>query len=335
MTGIKDVAKAANVSVSTVSYVISGKRAISEETRKKVLKAIDELDYMPDASAQKMRGVRNNIIALSEPLRGNINTARYSAYSLQATWAARKAGYDVLLLTGPDSVSDLQRVTLSNLVDAVILLDVEEDDKRIEAAKTYGKPCVAIGYNSATKYCAVIDMDFDLMGKQAVQYLYDKGHRNIVFIRADESEYKRNSGYIIKLRDSIIKHATGLSMNIDEVSCNKNSLHTTSEIVQKKLLEGIHPTAILSQADAEILNLLLIEAQLHGLSIPDNMSILSCGTFFEAELMRQPVSEFALTPTKLCNIAVSWIVNAIEENGSLGDKELFLPAEFTNRKSVI
>lgn len=52
----------AGVSVSTVSYVLSGKRAISEKTAAKVRDAIRELQYTPDASAQKMRGIRNRIL---------------------------------------------------------------------------------------------------------------------------------------------------------------------------------------------------------------------------------------------------------------------------------
>ena len=72
MTGIKDVAKAAGVSVSTVSYVLSGKRAISGKTADKVMEAVRRLEYTPDASAQKMRGLRNQILAVSEPIRGDI-----------------------------------------------------------------------------------------------------------------------------------------------------------------------------------------------------------------------------------------------------------------------
>lgn len=65
MTGIKDVAREAGVSASTVSYVLSGKRSISAKTTEKVMAAVDKLGYTPDASARKMRGMRNQLIALS------------------------------------------------------------------------------------------------------------------------------------------------------------------------------------------------------------------------------------------------------------------------------
>ena len=73
MAGIKDVAREAGVSASTVSYVLSGKRSISAKTTDKVMAAVEKLGYTPDASARKMRGMRNQIIALSAPIRGDIN----------------------------------------------------------------------------------------------------------------------------------------------------------------------------------------------------------------------------------------------------------------------
>ncbi|MDC1886610.1 LacI family DNA-binding transcriptional regulator, partial [Bacteroides uniformis] len=167
MTGIKDVAREAGVSASTVSYVLSGKRSISAKTTEKVMAAVDKLGYTPDASARKMRGMRNQLIALSSPIRGDINKARYNAYFLHTAWAARNAGYDVMLLTGPDATKDIRRVTQSNLVDGVVLLDVEQDDERAAAAMTFPKPCVAIGYPSSHAGCACVDIDFALMGRKA------------------------------------------------------------------------------------------------------------------------------------------------------------------------
>ena len=75
MAGIKDVAREAGVSASTVSYVLSGKRSISAKTTGKVMAAVEKLGYTPDASARKMRGMRNQIIALSAPIRADINQA--------------------------------------------------------------------------------------------------------------------------------------------------------------------------------------------------------------------------------------------------------------------
>ena len=102
-----------------------------------------------------------------------------------------------MLLTGPDATKDIRRVTQSNLVDGVVLLDVEQDDERAAAAMTFPKPCVAIGYPSSHAGCACVDIDFALMGRKAVDFLYEKGHRTVAFLRNNESDYDRRSGYVI------------------------------------------------------------------------------------------------------------------------------------------
>lgn len=81
MAGIKDVAREAGVSVSTVSYALSGKRSISAKTSDKVMAAVEKLGYTPDASTRKMRGIRSQVIALSAPIRGDINQAKYTPTS--------------------------------------------------------------------------------------------------------------------------------------------------------------------------------------------------------------------------------------------------------------
>ena len=289
MAGIKDVARAAGVSVSTVSYVLSGKRSISAKTTDKVMAAVEKLGYTPDASARKMRGVRNQIIALSAPIRGDINQAKYNAYFLHTAWQAKDSGYDVLLLTGEDAVGDLRRVTQSNLVDGVVLLDIEEHDDRAAEAGSYSKPCVAIGLPSEHGECACVDIDFALAGRQAADCLYSKGHRNVVFLRDNESDYERGSGYVLLFRESLMAHAEELGIRIVE-----SSKHA------------------FNQASANVLNQVLQEMQAVGLSVPGDVSVLSCGTYFEGELMTQPITEMPVMPQELCSKAVGLLVDAIE-----------------------
>ena len=250
MAGIKDVAREAGVSASTVSYVLSGKRSISAKTTDKVMAAVEKLGYTPDASARKMRGMRNQIIALSAPIRGDINQARYNAYFLRTAWAARNAGYDVMLLTGPDAVKDIRRVTQSNLADGIVLLDVEQDDERAAQSGTFSKPCVAIGYPSSHAGCACVDIDFALMGRKAVDFLYEKGHRTVVFLRNNESDYNRHSGYVVIFRESLLAHAKELGMTVIESEHYEADSFDAQHFVSTVFAHPDRPTAIINQANA-------------------------------------------------------------------------------------
>lgn len=327
MAGIKDVAREAGVSVSTVSYALSGKRSISAKTSDKVMAAVEKLGYTPDASARKMRGIRSQVIALSAPIRGDINQAKYNAYFLHTAWAARNAGYDVLLLTGPDAVNDIRRVTQSNLVDGVVLLDVEQDDERAAASGDFSKPCIAIGYPQAHEGCACVDIDFAEAGRKAVDFLFDKGHRKVAFLRNNEADYERRSGYVVIFRESMLSRAKERGMTVVESSRYEDDRFDAIRFVRETFADEDRPTAIINQANANVLNRVLQELSVAGLSVPEDVSVLSCGTYFDGELMSRPITEMPVMPEKLCLQAMGLLVSAIEQGVKIkGDVELEAPA---------
>ncbi|NMM95259.1 LacI family DNA-binding transcriptional regulator [Bifidobacterium oedipodis] len=335
MAGIKDVARAAGVSVSTVSYVLSNKRSISAETTRRVMDAIRELDYTPDASAQKMRGVRNSIIALSMPIRGDINLAKYNAYFLRTAWEAKNADYDVLLLTGEDMVGDIQRVTRSNLVDGVVLMDIEEDDERAAKAATYAKPTVAVGYPLSHDGCACIDIDFVQVGCQAADYLYDRGHRNVILLRDNEHDYERRSGYVVMFHESMMDRAEELGMSVLEFSKTDLARFDAVEFVHEMFSDGGMATAIISQAPASVLDHVLKEMQVRGIRVPEDVSVLSCGTFLEGEFMTRPVTEIPVMPELLAHKAVSLLVDSIEGGKSIAGMVDLVSPVIQERGSVM
>jgi DNA-binding LacI/PurR family transcriptional regulator len=88
-----DVARVAGVSRSTVSYVLSGTRPISDETRQQVLRAMKDLDYTPNALAQGLAGKRTGIIALIFPI-GEVGFSLTDFEYIQAaSEQARSDGY--------------------------------------------------------------------------------------------------------------------------------------------------------------------------------------------------------------------------------------------------
>ena len=72
MATLADVARHAGVAASTVSYVLSGKRSVSDETKDRVNRAIKELKYHPNAGARALASSRSNVLALIVPLRSDM-----------------------------------------------------------------------------------------------------------------------------------------------------------------------------------------------------------------------------------------------------------------------
>ena len=117
MVTISEVARHAGVAVSTVSYVLSGKRAISADTRRRVLDSVRSLGYHPNAGARALASKRSNVIALVLPLRAGMHVPVLMQFATSVVTAARQYDHDVLLLTADEGSDGLRRAAASSLVD--------------------------------------------------------------------------------------------------------------------------------------------------------------------------------------------------------------------------
>ena len=117
MVKISDVARHAGVSPSTVSYVLSGKRSISPETKERVWEAIESLGYRAHAGARALASGRSNVLALVLPLRSGIHLPVVMQFAISVVTSAREHDHDVLLLTQQEGEEGIRRVAASSLVD--------------------------------------------------------------------------------------------------------------------------------------------------------------------------------------------------------------------------
>src|SRR5579859_7374417 len=102
MATLADVARHAGVAASTVSYVLSGKRSVSEQTRQRVQRAIEVLNYHPHAGARALASSKSHVLALVVPLRSDMYVPVMMEIAIGVVTTARGYGYDVLLLTNDE-----------------------------------------------------------------------------------------------------------------------------------------------------------------------------------------------------------------------------------------
>ena len=194
MPTIDDVARAAGVSTSTVSYVLSGKRSISEPTRERVKQAIAQLGYRPHAGARALASSRTNVIALMAPLRVGVDVNVIMQFVTGVVTRAREFEHDVLLLT-QDDVGGIERVSNGSMVDAVIVMDVEAQDARIPTLVGLRQPAVMIGLPGHTQGLSCVDLDFEEVGRLALSHLTALGHRRVALIGPPPSVLDRHTSY--------------------------------------------------------------------------------------------------------------------------------------------
>ncbi len=195
MVKLSDVARHADVSPSTVSYVLSGKRSISERTRRRVLDSITTLGYRPPAAAGAPASSRPNVIALAVPLRPGSYVPVLMQMATAVVTAARGHGHDVLLLTRDEGVTGLQRVAAAALVDAIIMMDVETRDVRLPLLRALPLAAVLIGFPAEPAGLTCIDLDFEAAGKAAAEHLAAAGSRDVALIGAPPEVYRRGTGF--------------------------------------------------------------------------------------------------------------------------------------------
>jgi DNA-binding LacI/PurR family transcriptional regulator len=192
---IADVAQAAGVSTSTVSYVLSGRRPISPATRARVEASIAELGYRPHAGARALAGRHTNVLALAAPLRSDINVPVIMQFVTSVVTAARSYDHDVLLLTNDEGTAGLERVAGSAMVDALIVMDIESDDARIPVLRRLRQPAVLIGLPNRPGGISCVDLDFAAAGYTAVAHLAEHGHRSVGLIGPPPAVYQRGTSY--------------------------------------------------------------------------------------------------------------------------------------------
>lgn len=178
----KDVAAAAGVSQSTVSYVMSGKRPISEKTRKRVEAAIEQLTYQPNAGARALASRKSQVIGLVIPITPEAHLGSLMEFIAVIAATARRHDHDVLLVTDEEGTQGLERVVGQQLCDGLILMQVEADDDRIPVVRKLRVPVVFIGIPNDSAGLSCIDADFTRAGELCVEEMADGGHRSGVII---------------------------------------------------------------------------------------------------------------------------------------------------------
>lgn len=188
----KDVAALAGVSQSTVSYVMSGKRSISPETRKRVEDAIARLTYEPNAGARALRERRSNVIALVVRMSEEVDGADTIPYVDAVVEEAGKRDIEVVLVTAEAGPDRLTRLAKRSICDGMILMDIRRHDDRVPVAASLGVPVVLIGTPQDSHGLNWVDFDHRRAGELLVAELADTGHRHAVFINeapGGETEY--------------------------------------------------------------------------------------------------------------------------------------------------
>jgi len=184
---LNDVAKAAGVSASTVSRVLSDSPRISNKTKERVKKTIKELNYFPNVVARSLASSSTKTIGLilnTESQFLSQNPFFAQAMAGISSYAQGK-GYNVMFACNKNEDGDLDiaiRYVSSRIVDGIILFTSRTDDKCINYLTQQGFPFSVIGRPDKTQGVIWVDNDNFQATYQSTVFLISKGHNRISFI---------------------------------------------------------------------------------------------------------------------------------------------------------
>lgn len=188
---IADVAARAGVSRSTVSYALSNKRPISEETRQRIQQAIEELSFRPNPVAQRLASrEQSRNIGFVLPLTTGEMTGLELKFITGASKIINQMDYTFILLAHSDrSPENLLRFAQSGLVDGFILLEVYMHDKRVDLLREEGVPFVLLGRCEDNSGLSYVDTDIRQTMEDCFSHLTGNGRYSIAYIYNENDEY--------------------------------------------------------------------------------------------------------------------------------------------------
>ncbi|WP_369371840.1 LacI family DNA-binding transcriptional regulator [Promicromonospora sp. Populi] len=311
MSTIGDVARVAGVSRSTVSHALSGKRPISLATRERIDEAIRELKYTANAGARALATSKSSILGLIVPFTPEEFAPATMQYVLAITETARSLGYDVLLVTEDEGSAGITRISESNLVDGVILLDVKRHDDRLAALAEARCPAVLIGVPEGDVELDVVDLDFTAAGGLLVQHLHDEGHREAVFVTLPDAIFRLELAYAWLFRDAVVAKAAELGVELHAVEGDADPERRAAAI--SSALDA-HPeaTALLVHNDGALADLQQILHE-RTLRVPEDLAVVSLYPEQFGRMFSLPYTAIETSAARVAADAVHLLASRIDD----------------------
>jgi DNA-binding LacI/PurR family transcriptional regulator len=307
-----DVAKRANVALSTVSYALNNTRPVSDETRQRIFKAMEDLGYRPHAMARGLASKRSRIIALlfPNPERGLGITEL--EFVTNAADAARENGYNLVLW--PSEMHEPEELRLfaqQGLVDGVIVMEVRLNDERINLLREIDFPFSMIGRCVDTTGIGYVDIDFEQTMQEAVAYLAGLGHKKIAFLNQSQSAYDNGYGPVFRSQAAFPKAIQTAGVEGISRFC-RPAPQAGYEICNELFAVSPDITALITMNERAVPGIMRAIAE-QGWHIPEEFSLVVIASSARmAEMMTPALTTSDIAAAELSRLSVDLLIQQLE-----------------------
>lgn len=298
MTTIRDIASAASVSIGTVSNYLNNPQLLSEDTREKIHKKINELNFHPHAAARSLKSRQTHRIGLVPIISPEDNRSpdpgdnAFLELLAGLNTLAAENGYDILISAATNYAQELktyERLIGEVQVDGLVLMGIRSQDERLKLLTSKNFPFVAYGHEDSTIEYPYVDVDGATGIAKAIYYLTELGHKRIAYITPPEGlmcTQQRWEGYVRGMEES------QLPIQKDYVIEGGFNEHA-GQISTHRLLDlSEPPTAIITANDICAFGV-MSELHMNGLQVGKDVSVIGFDDISLAKQWHPPLTTIA------------------------------------------
>ena len=307
MATLKDVARLANVDVSTVSRALNNTSYVHPDTKERVYAAAKELGYRPNAMARALRQGRGHVIGMVVP---RLHLTIFSEILQGVEAEAQKLGYMTTVCVTEDDPK-IEKDRLNRLrdggVDGIIIAATGRNGRILRDIQASGVPVVQLVRRQELDLSSVV-ADYEACGYDAVKFLHSKGCREIGLIAGAQhlSPYRgRYEGYRKAVQE------LGLEEIVSSSDREVNSFGYGYDCAQQLLDENPDMDAIIAAVDVQGLGAIRAAAE-RGLKIPEQIKIISLTGHRVGRMLETTMTSIEMPAFEMGAAATRLVVDVVE-----------------------
>ena len=315
---IKDVAKKAGVSVTSVSRVLNGGKYVRDEIRERVLKTVEEMGYTPSSIARSLVLRKTNMIGVIIP---DLTSSFHSTILSSIEEVASRNSYSILVSNIAEDI-EKEKMYLNDFkqmrVSGIIVMHEKVNPEIIQIFNTMEMPIVfsSVKPKGVNNFTSIV-INNTKASYDATKYLIDLGHRQIAFIGGDMNDItsgqERYNGFMSAMEDNGIKVEENF-VKFGDYKVN-DGYAKMNEILKKKP----YPTAVFAASDDMAVGAMNAIFD-HGLRVPDDISVMGFDGSNFTEFIRPKLTSMEQPIRELGKLSVELLIRQINNQDRFLDE---------------
>lgn len=330
---IKQIAEMTGLSITTVSHAINGTRRVSEESKAKIAKAVEEINYKPNLAAQMMKTQRSKIVALfvpdTEP--GNSTNCYYFDVMNGARTYLEKNGYSLIISTYPeyDGNYDISSnvVLQHRWIDGMMLVPPNDRPETVEKLLTLDLPIVLIDRWVEGCSLPAVYSDNAEISRDAIKLLASSGKKKIAYLGGEcvnSTSKDRLKGYCLALEELGMSYDEKIVMTVPRYTVEQG-VAATEQLIK----EGVDAVF----ASNSMLALGAVKAlKSHDISIPRQVGVIGYDSIGWMEITSPQLTTVVQQAYQMGETASEMLLQLLN-NEEIVQPNRILPAYLTMRDS--